>query len=120
MQMRNIMRKRNPRESGFSLIELLVALAVMTIVVGVTLNGINQAQKRNAAEAGKLDMTQQGREGMDQIIRDLHQAGYPTASMYISGTTSTNPEKYAAGITSLTTGTQSAITFEGDIDGNGT
>jgi hypothetical protein len=90
----------------------------MSIVIGVTLNGVNRAQKRNAAESMKLDMTQQAREGLDQIVRDLHQAGYPSPTMYASVTSGGN--NYAFTIGPLTTGAQSAVTFEGDVDGDGT
>jgi prepilin-type N-terminal cleavage/methylation domain-containing protein len=115
--MRQIRQKRNSKQSGFSLVELLIALAVMSIVIGVTLNGVNRAQKRNASESMKLDMTQQAREGLDQIVRDLHQAGYPSPSMYASVTSGGN--NYAFSIGPLTTGVQSDVTFEGDVDGDG-
>jgi prepilin-type N-terminal cleavage/methylation domain-containing protein len=115
--MRQIRRKKNSTQSGFSLVELLISLLVMSIVIGVTLNGVNRAQKRNAAESMKLDMTQQAREGLDQIVRDLHQAGYPSPTMYASVTS--GGSNYAFTIGPLTTGAQSAVTFEGDVDGDG-
>jgi prepilin-type N-terminal cleavage/methylation domain-containing protein len=115
--MTQIMRKNNSKQSGFSLIELMVSIAVMSIVIGVTLNGVNRVQKRNNGEAMKLDMTQQAREGLDQIVRDLHQAGYPSPVMYAPGV---NQNSYALTIGPLTTGSQSDISFEGDVDGNGT
>ena len=115
--MKQIRQKKNSKQSGFSLVELLIALAVMSIVIGVTLNGVNRTQKRNASEAMKLDMTQQAREGLDQMVRDLHQAGYPSPSMYASVTP--GGSNYAFTIGPLTTGAQSGITFEGDVDGDG-
>jgi Tfp pilus assembly protein PilW len=115
--MKRIRQKRNSKDSGFSLVELLIALIVMMLVVGVTLNGVNRVQKRNQSEAGKLDMTQQAREGLDQMVRDLHQAGYPSAIMYPPSTWADHPEQYAVGIKSLTAGPQSDIQFEGDVDG---
>src|SRR5438067_3554732 len=109
--------KKNSSESGFSLVELLIALIVMMLVVGVTLSGVNRVQKRNQGEANKLDMTQQAREGLDQMVRDLHQAGYPSSIMYPPNTWADHPEQYATGITSLTAGPQSDVVFQGDVDG---
>jgi Tfp pilus assembly protein PilW len=115
--MKRIRQKKYSNESGFSLVELLIALIVMMLVVGVTLNGVNRVQKRNQSEAGKLDMAQQSREGLDQMVRDLHQAGYPSSTMYIPNTPTAHPEQYARGIIALTAGPQSLIQFEGDVDG---
>src|SRR5262249_53539150 len=105
--MRQIRHNKNSKQGGFSLVELLIALAVMSIVIGVTLTGVNRAQKRNASESMKLDMTQKAREGLAQIVRALHQAGYPSPSMSSSVTSGGN--NYPFSIGPLTPGTQSAI-----------
>jgi len=112
--MKTITRKRHSKQSGFSLVELLITLLVMGIVIGITLNGVNNVQKRNMAESGKLDMTEQAREALDQIVRDLHQAGWPTAA--------SSPGNAALPGTQATTSTgtaQSSVTFNGDINGDG-
>lgn len=110
--MKRIHQKRHSKQSGFSLVELLITLLVMGVVIGITLNGVNNVQKRNMAEANKLDMTQQAREALDQIVRDLHQAGWPTAA-----SSPGNPA--AQGTQTLTTGTQSSVEFQGDVNGDG-
>lgn len=110
--MKTITRKRHSKQSGFSLVELLITLLVMGIVIGITLNGVNNVQKRNMAESSKLDMTEQAREALDQIVRDLHQAGWPTAA-------SSSGNSAAPGTTALTTGSQSSVTFQGDLTGDG-
>src|SRR5581483_2906808 len=74
---------------GFSMIELMVAIFVMTIIMGVAFQQINQVQQRSQSEMAKLDMFQEGREFMDQLVRDLHQAGYPNIRQFNTSSWST-------------------------------
>jgi prepilin-type N-terminal cleavage/methylation domain-containing protein len=118
--------KRNSRQRGFTVVEMLIAVAILTAVVAVALNGLNQVQRRNANEATKLDMTQQAREAMDQIVRDLHQAGYPNVKLFSPAEAAAAPQNIAAGITSFSndcvTGIAAAtscIVFEGFVEGSG-
>lgn len=112
------------RDRGFSLVELLVSLAILSIVVGVVLDGVVSMQERNAVEVNKVDLTQQAREFMDQIVNDIHQAGYPSLIMFDplsltapqSATDCTKDNNVACGLISVTS---SAIQFEGDVDGTG-
>ncbi len=100
------------RQQGFSIIELLIAITILTAVVGVTLTGLNQVQKRGKAEADQLDATQQAREAMDTIVRDLHQAGYPNTKVFVNGLASTD-QRVAQGIVAQTA---NSISFEEFVD----
>lgn len=68
--------------TGFTLMEVLVSLLILVTVTGAVFEQINSMQKKSASEAVNVDLTQQARDFMGQTIRDLHMAGYPTASMY--------------------------------------
>jgi prepilin-type N-terminal cleavage/methylation domain-containing protein len=106
-------RKAMPlRQRGFSIIELLIAITILTAVVGVTLTGLNQVQKRGKSEAEQLDATQQAREAMDTIVRDLHQAGYPNTKVFVNGLASTD-QRVAQGFISQTA---NSISFEEFVD----
>lgn len=64
-----------PNERGFTLAELLVALAITTIIMGASMLALSQATR--AAESAKLMTSVNGglRTAMDLIVRDMLQAG---------------------------------------------
>jgi prepilin-type N-terminal cleavage/methylation domain-containing protein len=105
--------KKHSRQSGFTLIELLMVVLLLSIVVGAVFSQIERAQVRYRVEDQRVDLTQQEREFIDQFTRDLHQAGYPSASMY--GTSGT-ANQVARGPISLSS---NDIVIEGDVDGDG-
>jgi len=109
------------RQRGFSLIEMLVATAILLLVVGTVMSYISTAQRRFDSEQTKIDLTQESREMMDQIARDLHMAGYPNSRMFGPGVLP-NPNWFdgtqvAVGIVRIT---PALLKFEGDVDGDGT
>lgn len=105
--------KKHSRQRGFTLIELLMVVLLLSIVVGAVFSQIERAQVRYRVEDQRVDLTQQEREFIDQFTRDLHQAGYPSASMY--GTSGT-ANQVALGPISLSS---NDIVIEGDVDGDG-
>ena len=70
-----IARKRN--QLGFTLIETMVALAVFMVICGAIFKLLNTSQQRYHTESQVLDSLQDARLGMDQIVRDASDAGYP-------------------------------------------
>src|SRR5258708_39897644 len=100
------------RQAGFSLMELLMVVLLLSIVVGALFSQIERAQVRYHVEDQTLDMTQQEREFIDQFTRDLHQAGYPSANMYVAP----GGNQIALGITSISA---TDLQMEGDVDGDG-
>jgi prepilin-type N-terminal cleavage/methylation domain-containing protein len=105
--------KKHSRQSGFTLIEMLMVVLLLSIVVGAVFSQIERAQVRYRVEDQKIDLTQQEREFIDQFTRDLHEAGYPSAAMY-GGSATAN--QVALGVTTLTS---NDIVVEGDVDGDG-
>jgi prepilin-type N-terminal cleavage/methylation domain-containing protein len=103
------------RKRGFSLIETMAAVLILSVVVGAVFNQINKAQRVYRAEGQKLDLTQEQRTFIDQFTRDLHQAGYPSTYSY-NNQVGPNGNSTAAGLTSIST---TSLTLEGDLDGSG-
>ncbi|MBI3669733.1 MAG: prepilin-type N-terminal cleavage/methylation domain-containing protein [Acidobacteria bacterium] len=63
------------RQAGFTLMEMMVALAITMVVVAATLSALNDAQRANAAVSQMADMTENLRAGMNMMVSDLVQAG---------------------------------------------
>jgi type II secretory pathway pseudopilin PulG len=108
-------------QRGFSLLKLMLSIAILSIVVGVVAEGLGQLQQRSAGELNRVDLTQETRQFQDQILRDLRQAGFPSIAMFDPSTlaSSTNcgsDDNVACGLVSISS---TAIQFEGDIDGSG-
>jgi len=112
----NTMRKQPFKmQRGFSLLELLMVVLLLSVVVGATFSQIGKAQTRYQAEGQKLDLTQQQREFIDQFTRDLHQTGYPTAAEY-GNTLDVSSPNVAAGLWYIS---PTDVKMEGDVDGDG-
>lgn len=109
-------RIRERSEGGFSLLELLLAIVILAVVVAVIVSGVTQLQKSNTTQAVNLDLTQESRQFMDQVVEDLHEAGFPSKSMFDLATSAANPNLYAVGLVSVSS---TAIQYEGDVDGTG-
>ena len=111
----------NKRQRGFSLLEMAVALAVLTIIVAVVTEALMTMQARNVVESGKVDLTQQSREFMDQIVNDIHQTGFPSIKLFDPSTLAspTNCSLDANVACGLVSAGPNALQFEGDVDGSG-
>src|SRR5213596_1432688 len=93
---------------GFSLIELMIVLVILLIISGAIFQIINLSTERSATEQTKLDMFQEAREFMDQMSRDLRQAGYPSPRNVSQSVLTQNPlrkdKDAAAGLVKVNTG----------------
>src|SRR5262252_360762 len=68
------------RQSGFTLIELLVALGIFLLVIGAAFTLLSTSQQRYRTESQVLNSFQEARLGLDQIVRDINDAGFPPPS----------------------------------------
>lgn len=103
------------RQKGFSLVELLVVLVILTIVMGVIFQQIISLQQRYRTEEKRVDMFSGGREFIDQFVRDMHQSGYPSSKVY-SVQPAVTDTRLAVGIV---VARPAFLMIEGDVDGDG-
>jgi prepilin-type N-terminal cleavage/methylation domain-containing protein len=68
---------KNMCQRGFTLIELLVALGIFLLVTGAAFTLLGTSQQRYQTESQVLTSFQEARLGLDQIVRDVNDAGFP-------------------------------------------
>ena len=76
------MNIKQMKQSGFSLIEMMVVTIVFTIITGVVFMLLIVSEQRYRTETEVLDSFQGANVAIDQMTRDIHQAGYPPANAY--------------------------------------
>ena len=89
------MKKRTHGTAGFSLVELLVGTILFTIVTGIAFSLLMSAQLRYQGESTVTEAFQQANVALDQIVRDVHSAGYPPMSSLSTTVASNHPDWYA-------------------------
>jgi prepilin-type N-terminal cleavage/methylation domain-containing protein len=120
------------KQSGFTLLEMLVSVLVFVMISGAMFQLLTSTQKKSQTDSQVRDTFQEARLGLDQIVRDINDAGYPPANHFSvvpvvtsyaqspiawSPTYPTTP--CTIGGTCTTPGSYDVI-FEEDYDGSGT
>lgn len=73
------------RQAGFTLIELLVALGIFLVITGAAFTLLSSSQQRYQTDSQVLTSFQEARLGLDQMVRDIDDAGFPPSSFLITG-----------------------------------
>jgi len=63
------------RERGFTLVELLVSMAITTVILGATMAAMSDAVKANDSAIQMTNLNNALRTAMDLMVRDLMQVG---------------------------------------------
>ena len=108
------------RARGFSLIEMLIAVAIVTAVIAVVVQGITKMQRRSFVESSKVDTVQETRDFIDQMVRDIHNVGYPPPKVNPFPGANCNPTDNANVACGLIYFSPTQIKYEADLDGSGT
>ena len=100
---------RRGREDGFTLIELIVVMALSTVVLGALLTTLYNSQQIQAGDAEWAQVMQEGRTGLSRMTREIRQASQITtheagAIEFLATIGSTEWKiKYECGVTQTTT-----------------
>jgi Tfp pilus assembly protein PilW len=111
------MKPARKHESGFSLIEITIALLVLTTVVGIAFSLLNRFQQSYRYEEAYGDAQRNARFAMARLNEIVRSAGTnPTA------TTAVNPTDFAVLLPPTTTSgtavSSSSIQLKSDLDGD--
>ncbi|TVL98919.1 MAG: hypothetical protein CV087_19935 [Candidatus Brocadia sp. WS118] len=92
-------------KQGFTLIEVVIGLAICMILMGVTVKIFQVQRKSYSMQEQVTEMQQNIRAAMDMMVREIRMTGYdPTG----------------AGFAGIGTNTSGLLQILADIDGNGT
>jgi prepilin-type N-terminal cleavage/methylation domain-containing protein len=129
-------RRRNfliAKHNGFTLLELMLVLAILGLVTGAVFSQMGQAQQRMSAESVKVDDFQEARDFIGQFFRDINEIGYPNTRMANTSSALWSPillpqitqnwasqyiddNRFAMGLVKIDVNT---IQFEADTNGDG-
>jgi prepilin-type N-terminal cleavage/methylation domain-containing protein len=111
-------------QRGFTLLELMLVMLILSLIVGAVFSQIGDAQQRLNTEENRLGDFQEARDFVDQFFRDINQAGTPNIRMFDPtaaannfNATLVNDSRLAVGLVKIDS---NAITFEGSVNGTGT
>src|SRR5580700_1253905 len=123
MKLRPPLTLNFPRQEGFSLLEMMLSMLILTLVMGVVFEQLGTAQYRTVNEQSKLDDFQQVRDFVDQFFRDINQIGDPNSRIFdLSGGTWSpalaspvvNDSRFAIGLVKID---NNGIQFEASVNG---
>jgi prepilin-type N-terminal cleavage/methylation domain-containing protein len=87
--------KQNREQRGFTLAELLVSSTVFLLMAGAAFSLLGTSSQRFRTDSQVLTSFQEGRLGLDQMTRDIADAGFPPRSRFSTAAPATT--SYAAG-----------------------
>jgi prepilin-type N-terminal cleavage/methylation domain-containing protein len=122
-------------QTGFTMVEVMVSVAIFIVISGAIFGLLGDSQKQFRTESQLLGSFQEARLGLDQIVRDANDAGYPpqnhfstlpTSDKYTNSPVAWSPSYPATscligtgGGGTCTTPSDFDVIFEGDVDGSG-
>ena len=96
--------RRLRAQAGYSLVEILVAMAVMGVLMSATLSLLHSGLAAWGWGAGRVDAQQSVRAALERMARELREAGYdPTG----------------AGIEAILVAEPTRVVFQRDLNANG-
>jgi prepilin-type N-terminal cleavage/methylation domain-containing protein len=102
------------KRNGFTLIELLLAMSVFLLICGAMFGLLQLSQQRYSSETQLSGAFQEARLAVDQISRDVNDAGFPSAGLFSK---LPDPTLYAVTPVAWYPGYSSAPCFIGTGDG---
>lgn len=110
---------KSSKSNGFTLVELLVAMAISGIVAGAIFTAFQSQQKSYLIQDQVIGMQQNLRAAMYIMVREIRMAGYDPTDSQNFGIINIQPRDVANNVDFGLTG-NGAFEFTADFDNNGT
>jgi type IV pilus assembly protein PilW len=91
-------------EAGHSLVELLIATALLALVMAATLSLLQSGLAASGWGSARVEAQQAARVALERMVRELREAGYDPASVGIQAVVVAEPAR---------------VVFQRDLNGNG-
>jgi prepilin-type N-terminal cleavage/methylation domain-containing protein len=117
------MIRESNRDDGFSLIELLVSVLIITVLMGAIFSFMGQSQKRYQGNSVLTESNQSARAALEVMAQEIGQAGYNPNLNTATSPLPTYKMPYPNGILydgASDMSTDSTLEFYGDINNDGT
>jgi len=103
-------------EAGFSLVELLIVLFVVSLLTAIALNIVMEANRSLHNRLSSSTLADTGLTALSQMSREIRMAGFPSDKCFSASAVSTYPGIVA---TSFVTASSYDLIFEADINDDG-
>jgi prepilin-type N-terminal cleavage/methylation domain-containing protein len=114
------MKAREKRQKGFTLLEMMISVALLLVVSGAVFSQMSTMMARYQSEESGLVSAQDTRQFVDQMVRDLHQNAFPRPRMFAPSYTQGQPYANAGIAAGMVVAEPTRVQFEADLDGSGT
>ena len=91
-------------------------MAILMVVIGVAVRGLTQMQQIDFTQHEQTDAVQGTRDFIDQMVRDLHDVGYPPRSVFLGNPGCNTSSNIACTVIHFDS---KQLIYEGDLDGSG-
>ena len=109
--------KTDGTKQGFSLLEMMIVLAVFSFITGGLFNVLQRSQARYQFEEDVTEAQQTARTTIDMMEREIRLAGFPKVTYYDAALGyTTNSNTISAGFVTVSS---TDLVFEGDINEDG-
>ena len=109
--------KTDGTKQGFSLLEMMIVLAVFSFITGGLFNVLQRSQARYQFEEDVTEAQQTARTTVDMMEREIRLAGFPKVTYYDAALGyTTNSNTISSGFVTVSS---TDLVFEGDINEDG-
>src|SRR5215472_13902748 len=89
------LRQHYSGQRGFTLVEMLAALGIFLVVTGAAFTLLTSSQRRYQTESQVLNSFQEARLGLDQMVREVNDAGFPPPTFVNANPTQVTSSPFA-------------------------